>query len=256
MTMGGKALNGCRIYIGFPIPTWKAKNSDWSSARVTVWVKNAGGTVQPQFNELTATHLVVDDKQWQNKTKAVQTALETNENGGKIHIVSPGWLECCLEEQRKCREGTYLWEKLDQAAPGEKKKKKRGKSGVDEEGEVGDDAGGVRRAPQDMLGEVFQQSTEPFIEERDRRAYEAELAGELKAKREREEAEARVKKLERIAAEQKRKERADMMRKTVKKGRGEVFNGMSSIPDIRGIGGSLRISRTDTISRELPRLEG
>jgi hypothetical protein len=222
----GKALNGCRIYIGFPIPAWKAKTTDWSNAKVTSWVKNAGGSVQQQFDEHTATHLVVDEKQWQNKTRAVQTALQANEseNGRKIHIVSPDWLENCLEEQRKCREGTYLWEKLDQVASSSKQKK-RGNSGGDDEN-AGESAGETRsKAPQALLGEVFQESTEPFVAERDLRAWEAEIAGEEKARKEREEAEAKIKELEKIEAEKKRKERAEMMRKTVKRGRGEAFNG-------------------------------
>jgi len=218
--MGGKILTGCRIYIGFPIPAWKAKAADWSNAKVTGWVKNAGGTVQQQFNDATATHVVVDEKQWQNKTEVVQDALAAIENGQKIHIVSPEWLEGCLEEQRKCREGTYLWEKLDQVASREKQKK-RGRSG----GEEGAGEDPVRRAPADMLGEVFQESTEHLIEERDRRAYEAGLEGERKARKEREEAEAQVKEAEKLEIEQKRRERAEMMRKTVKRGRGELFNG-------------------------------
>ena len=218
--MGGKVLNGCRICIGFPIPAWKAKTNDWNNAKLTGWVKNAGGTIQQQFNDVTATHVVVDEKQWQNKTKTVQDALAANENGRRIHIVSPGWLESCLEEQRKCREGTYAWEKLDRVASSEKQKKRRNSGGAE-----GENAGRMRRAPQDMLGEVFQESTEPFVEERDRRALEAELAGERKAKKEREEAETRIKEAEKITAEQRRKERAEMMRKTAKRGRGEVFNG-------------------------------
>jgi hypothetical protein len=224
-TMVGKILNNCRICIGFPIPAWKAKTSDWSIAKVTSWVKSAGGTVQQHFDGATATHLVVDEKQWQNKTRAVQSALEFNasESGRKIHIVSPDWLETCLEEQRKIREATYLWEKLDQVASSSKQKK-RGRSGGDDE-DAGENAGETRKAPQALLGEVFLESTEPFVEERDLRAYEAELAGKAKARKEREEAEARMKKLERLEAEKKRRERAEMMRKTVKRGRGEVFNG-------------------------------
>jgi type II restriction/modification system DNA methylase subunit YeeA len=224
--MVGKVLNNCRICIGFPIPAWKAKANDWSIAKVTSWVKTAGGTVQQNFDEATATHLVVDEKQWKNKTRTVQAALDanaSNENGRKIHIVSPEWLETCLEEQKKCREGTYLWEKLDQVASGSKQKK-RGKSGGDDM-DAGENAGETRKAPQALLGEVFQESTEPFVEERDLRAYEAEIAGEAKARKEREEAEARIKELEKLEAEKKRRERAEMMRKTVKRGRGDVFNG-------------------------------
>ena len=129
----------------------------------------------------------------------VQAALDanaSNENGRKIHIVSPEWLETCLEEQKKCREGTYLWEKLDQVASGSKQKK-RGKSGGDDM-DAGENAGETRKAPQALLGEVFQESTEPFVEERDLRAYEAEIAGEAKARKEREEAEARIKELEKL----------------------------------------------------------
>jgi hypothetical protein len=257
--MVGKILNNCRICIGFPIPAWKAKTSDWSIAKVTSWVKSAGGTVQQHFDGATATHLVVDEKQWQNKTRAVQSALEfnANESGRKIHIVSPNWLESCLEEQRKCREATYLWEKLDQVASSSKQRK-RGKSGGDDE-DSGENAGETRKAPQALLGEVFIESTEPFVEERDLRAYEAETAGEAKARKEREEAEARMKELERLEAEKKRKERAEMMRKTVKRGRGEIFNGEYLFLPIASTWQHLmRVSRdkADATSRELPRLAG
>lgn len=209
-------------------------------------MKNAGGKVLPKFDK-TATHVVVDEAKWKNRVMVVQNALES---GKKMHIVSPNWLEECLNEQKKSRERSFLWEVLDLAAEKEEKgRKKKGGSkhgageAEGEEEEVGS------RAPQAMIGEVFVEATEPFLDEHARRVLEAEAAGEEKARKEREEAEARIKEQERKFEMQKRKERQDLMKKTAKKGGGEVFNSKLDCDD-----DYKQAILTPTLSRELPRL--
>lgn len=218
--MGGKPLSGCRILAIFP-RTWASRN--WTKDKVEGWIKSAGGALQKDFDERNTTHLVVEEQAWKNKVRFVQLALEANENGGKVNIVSPEWLDTCLVEQRKCRERTYLWEKLEQEASGGKQKKRGKQSGEGEEG--AEDGEGASKSHQAMLGEVLQEGTEVYVGDHDRRAWEAEQAGIAKAQKEAEEAEARRKEEEKKAAEQQRKARADIMKKSVKKGRGEVFNG-------------------------------
>jgi hypothetical protein len=214
--MGGKILSNCRIFTIIP-RTWTTNS--WTRDKVEKWVKAAGGVLQKEYDEQSTTHLVVEEQAWKNKVRHVQLALEANENGGKVHIVSPDWLHTCLDEQRKCREGPYLWEKLEQ----EKRKKGGKQSGEGEE--AIDDGQGASKSHQAMLGEVLQEGTEDYLADHDRRALEAEIAGKKKAEQEREELEARRKEQERKAAEQQRKARAEIMKKSVKKGRGEVFNG-------------------------------
>jgi hypothetical protein len=218
--MGGKILSNCRIFVIIP-RTWGTKG--WTREKVEKWVKTAGGILQKEYDEQTTTHLVVEEQAWKNKVRHVQIALEANENGGKVHIVSPEWLHTCLTEQKKCREKTYLWEKTEQEAAGEKSKNRGKQSGEGEEGvDIGDEG---PKSHQAMLGEVLQEGTEDYLADHDRRALEAEIAGKKKAEQEREELEARRKEQEKKAAEQQRKARAEIMKKSVKKGRGEVFNG-------------------------------
>jgi hypothetical protein len=76
-----------------------------------------------------------------------------------------------------------------------------------------------------MLGEVLQEGTEDYVGDHDRRVFEAENAERQKAEKEREEIEARRKEQEKQAVEEQRKARADLMKKTAKRGRGEEFNG-------------------------------
>lgn len=220
--MGGKPLAGCRIFLISP-RTWASRK--WTRDQVEKWVKTAGGTLQKDFDEHSTTHLVVEEQAWQNKIRSVQLALEANDNGGKIYIVTPDWLDACLSEQKKHREKAYMWERLDQEANGGAKKKRGARDGeAEEEGEDGE----VRRKThQAMLGEVLQEGTEDYVVDHDRRRYEAELAGIQKAEKEREEAEVRRKAEEDELRRQKSKQRAAEMKKTAKKGRGEEFNSKS-----------------------------
>lgn len=221
--MGGKPLNGCRIVLVAP-RAWKDLN--WTREQVEKWVKNAGGALQKGFDEHSTTHVVAEEPAWKNKISHVKAALEANDNGGKVYIVTPEWLHACLSEQKKYREKNYLWEKLEQDAAGGTQKKRGAQGGDGEEEAENDEV--PRKTHQAMLGEVLQEGTEYYIEDHDIREYEAKLAGIQKAEREREEAEAKRKAQEKEALEQQRRQRAAEMKKTAKKGRGEEFNSKNS----------------------------
>jgi hypothetical protein len=217
-----RILNGCRICVFIP-RTWTAKK--WTKDQVEKWVKAAGAVMQKEFDPRNTTHLVVEEQAWKNKVSYVQSALEANDNGGKVYIVSPEWLDDCLTQQRKHREKAYSWERMDTEAANEKRKK-RGKQTGEGEGEEGDEDGiaGPRSHPA-MLGEVLQEGTEDYVGDHDRRVLEADIAEKQRAEKEHEEAEARRKEQEKLVAEQQRKARTELMRKSAKKGRGEEFNG-------------------------------
>lgn len=219
--MGGKPLSKCKIYVNFPIPSWAAK-SGWTKEKITGWVKNAGGTLQGQFEEEITTHLIVDERIWSNKTHVIQRAAAANEDGRKVFVVSPDWLENCLSEQKKLRENTYLWEKLDQTAQSSKRKKKIVEPTVEDEDE---DEDGKRMSVAAMMAEVFNQSTEKHISDHDRRVLNDQLAGEEKVRQELKEAEAIKQAVEREELEKKRREHAALMRRTSKKGTGDEFKG-------------------------------
>ena len=217
-----KILSGCRICVIIP-RTWTTKK--WTKDQLEKWVKQAGGVLQKEFDAQNTTHLVIEEQLWTNKTMVVQLALEANDNGHKVYIVTPQWLDDCLVAQRKHREKEYMWEKIDEKAAGDQRKK-RGKQVVEGQGgEGGDDGEGGARSHQAMLGEVLQEGTEDYVGDHDRRVFEAENAERQKAEKEREEIEARRKEHEKQAVEEQRKARADLMKKTAKRGRSEEFNG-------------------------------
>ena len=217
-----KIFSNCRICVICP-RTASAKK--WTKDQIEKWVKQAGGALHKEFDAQNTTHLVVEEQLWRNQTMAVQLALEANANGGKVCIVTAQWLDDCLVAQKKYREKEYLWERIDQEAAGEQRKK-RGKQAGEGDGEEGAEGGeGGPKSHQAMLGEVLQEGTEDYVGDHDRRLFEAENLERQKAEKEREEIEARRKEQEKQAAEEKRKAHRDLMKKSVKKGRGEDFNG-------------------------------
>jgi hypothetical protein len=217
--MGGKIMSDCRIAI-IASRAWSTKG--WTKEKLAGWIKSAGGVLQTRFDEQSTTHLVVEEQAWENKVRHVQLALEANENGSKVYIVTPEWLEVCLTDQKKCSERTYMWGTLEKEASGGKRKDGGKKDGEGEEG--GEDGDEGSKTHQAMLGEVLREGTEDYLGDHDLRTLAAELEGIKKAEKEREDAEARRKEHEKQAAEQQRKNRAELMKNSVKKGRGEVFN--------------------------------
>ena len=242
-----KILNGCRICVIIP-RTWSSKK--WTKDQVEKWVKQAGGVLQKEFEENT-THLVVEEQLWKNKVMAVQLALEAKENGRKVYIVNPQWLDDCLTVQRKFREKEFLWARIDQAAAGDKRKKRGKQAGEDEGGDGGEEGLGGAKSHQAMLGEVLQEGTEDYVGDHERRVLEAENAERQQAAKEREEIEAKRKEQEKQAAEQQRKERSELMKKLVKRGRGEVFNGKVDVLKLFGTALTCN-QQTTTSSKTLP----
>ena len=219
-----KIFNGCRICVIIPRT---ASIKKWTRDQIEKWVKQAGGALHKEFDAQTTTHLVVEEQLWRNRPRAVQLALEANDNGRKVYIVTPQWFDDCLATQKKLREKEFLWENTDQKAARDQRKK-RGKQVGEGDGEDGgEDGDGAPRSHQAMLGEVLQEGTEDYVGDHDRRVFEAENTERQKAKKEREEIEARRKEQEKQAVEEKRKARTDLMKKTAKRGRGEEFNGKS-----------------------------
>lgn len=223
--MGGKPLAKCYVLVVFPIGSWDREK--WSKEKVRAWLVSAGAKLQNEFVENVTTHVVVDEKAWKNQIRVVQEARAAKEDGQKVHIVSPDWLENALSGQKKVPVSTYLWEKLDKAR-GASKGKGKGKAKQKQFSENEDEEDSeAPRGHTALLGEILEESTNPFLSERDIRILEAERAGEEKVRRERVEAEERKKELERKALEQKSKERAAEMKRTRNKGRGKEFSGKS-----------------------------
>ena len=217
-----KIFNTCRICVIIPRT---ASTKKWTKDQIEKWVKMAGGVLHKEFDPQTTTHLVVEEQLWKNRTMAVQLALEANDNGRKVYIVTPQWFDDCLVTQKKLKEKEFLWENIDQKAAGDQRKKRGKQAGEGEGEEGGEDGVSGPKSHQAMLGEVLQEGTEDYVGDHDRRVFEAENAERQKAEKELQEIEARRKEKEKQAVEEKRKAHAELMKKSAKKGRGEVFNG-------------------------------
>ena len=218
-----KIFSTCRICVIIPRT---ASTKKWTKDQIEKWVKMAGGVLHKEFDPQTTTHLVVEEQLWKNRTMAVQLALEANDNGRKVYIVTPQWFDDCLVTQKKLKEKEFLWENIDQKAAGDQRKKRGKQTGEGEGEEAGEDGVSGPKSHQAMLGEVLQEGTEDYVGDHDRRVFEAENAERQKAEKELQEIEARRKEKEKQAAEEKRKAHAELMKKSAKKGRGEEFNGM------------------------------
>ena len=217
-----KIFSSCRICVIIPRT---ASTKKWNKDQIEKWVKQAGGTLDEGVDPHAASALAGGEQLWKNRTMAVQLALEANDNGRKVYIVTPQWFDDCLVTQKKLREKEFLWENIDQKAAGDQRKKHGKQAGEGEGEEGGEDGDSGPKSHQAMLGEVLQEGTEDYIGDHDRRVFEAENAERQKAEKEREEFEARRKEQEKLAIEEKRKARNDLMKKTAKRGRGEEFNG-------------------------------
>ncbi|KAM0706713.1 hypothetical protein Q7P35_006043 [Cladosporium inversicolor] len=247
-----KILNGLKLCVISP-RTWSTKK--WTKDQIEKWVKQAGGTLQKEFDPQNTTHLVIEEQVWKNKTMAVQLAFEARANGRKVYIVTPEWLGDCLTVQRKFREKDYSWEKIDQDAAGDQRKKGGKQSGEGEGGEDAEDGVSGLRSHQAMLGEVLQEGTEDYVGDHDRRVFEAENAERQKIEKELMEIEARRKEQEKQAAKEKRKEHSDLMKKSVKRGRGEVFNANQHVfKDTTGFEYNCTLTKVDTLTNRKERL--
>ena len=189
-----------------PVGTYK----DWTPSILYKWISNAGGHLESKITDQT-THLVVHDKAWKNMAEMVKKGLQLNkEEGRDIKIVSYDWLEDSICNKTRKKEGPYRWEKLDRARLEREDRKGKGKAVEGPKGHVG------------LMAEVFQESTEMFVDEKDRRRMER-LAEEQR--RVRREMEAEEKREREEARKEERRKQAKLFGKGAKKARNEIFSG-------------------------------
>ena len=216
--MGTGSLRNCRIAIIWPIEQYAARS--WNRDNFEKWTKNAGGRLYPKFTDDT-THLVISEKVWKQQGQPVQQAFEARERGRHIKIISPDWLQDCLESQLKRPEGPYSWEKLDKAAMQEAKKLEKETARIEKQ----------MTGPQTTSGlmkEVFQQETERHVDPREKERMEREIEEQRRVQRQMAEEEAKKAMDEKKEAiERKKKEQAALFRKGAKKARNEIFSGES-----------------------------
>lgn len=199
----GRALSKCKIVI-------VGNQKDWPLDKMQQWINNAGGSYATHIDDGT-THMVVHDRSWKAKVALVTQALELNKQGRDIKIVNYDWLDDSVNNRSKKRESPYLWERIDKTAiDAENKATKKKKDGNGDSGS--------KKGQMGMMAEVFQESTDIFVTEHERKRMERELEEHRRVKRELEE------EAEKAAKEEKMKQAA-IFRKGAKKARNEIFSG-------------------------------
>lgn len=236
-------LKSASIFVVFPL---SSLGPNFTKDKVAGWLKAAGSNLQPAFDDDT-THVVCEEKAWRNEVMAVQRAKEKNAEKGNgkdgVKIVSPNWLDDTLREQRKFKEGAYLWEKLDKGGAG--LGTMTGKSGETAGGD--EEEQGPRSIP-GLMGEVFNEATESYLSERDRIRLEVEAETTERIRREREaEEKQRQEHLRRIEADKKRAEQVER-RRAARKGRNEVFTEHHHVyKDPTGFQYEVMLTKVDTV---------
>lgn len=215
-------LKNLNILVIFPLSSLP---KEWTRDKMSSWIENTGGTLHKTFADDT-THVVCEEKAWRNDVMAVQQAKE---RGKEVKIVSPSWLEDCLREQRKAKEGAYLWEKLAQGSK-----------------TTASENDGPRSVP-GLMGEVFTEATESYLSERDRRRLEAEAEGRERVRRELEaEEKQKQERAKRLEAEKKRQEALERKR-AARKGRSENFAEHHHVyKDTTGFSYEVTLTKVDT----------
>ena len=222
--MGGRsrALAKCHIVIA-------GSYKEYPAAKVSGWIANLGGSVQTRPNENT-THVVASVNAWNRKDASIQKAQELNEERATrdvIKIVSFDWLVDCADNKTKKREGPYLCEKLYVSASKRDAAKKRqeGADGKEKKGHVG------------MMAEVFQESTEGFVDDRERKRVEKQIETEKRVREE----------MEREERDDQRKKTAELFGKGAKKARNEIFTENHHIyTDDTGFKYDILLTKVDT----------
>ena len=173
--------------------------------KVGGWVRNLGGHLESRITEDT-THVVVSEKGWKNQVAFVKEALDLNEDEDRdVKIVSYDWLEDSANERTKKREDPFLWERLDKASLERWKKARR------EEGR--DDGGEEKMSHVGMIAEVFHESTDKFLDEKEKGRIDKKIKEDRKIRAE-------------MEAEEKAEKRklANTFQKGAKKARSELIS--------------------------------
>ncbi len=186
----------------------------WTKASLDRWI----GRAITKFTSNT-THVVCTEKAYQQQTGDIRAAVAARKKGERFHIVSPEWLAETLSQQKRAKESEFSWEKLAKSSGGRgRKKKKKSSSDVEDEEEEA-----VVKRPKTaggLLREVFQEHTELFVSEGERRALKGVFEREEEVKRQAVFAEERERKEMRAKAE-----KEAVFRKGAKKARNEIFSG-------------------------------
>ena len=199
----GRALLKCKIAVA-------GQYREYGYGKVSGWINNLGGSASASVNKDT-THVVATEKAWKRKDAAVAQAIKLNEQGeADIKIVSFDWLEDSVNNKTKKREGPYLWTKLDGTVAKHDAARARAEKAKKPKGHVG------------MMAEVFQQSTEQYVDPRQAKEVERQIKRDQKAREAQEEDERQEKKAKK---EQERKKAADAFGRGAKKAKNEIFTG-------------------------------
>jgi len=191
----------------------------WTKASLDRWIGHAKGRAITKFTSNT-THVVCTEKAYQQQTGDVRAAIAARKKGERFHIVSPEWLAQTLSQQKRAKESEFSWEKLAKSSSGRgRKKKKKSSSDVEDE----EEEAAVKKWPKTaggLLREVFQEHTEQFVSEGEKRALRGVIEREEEVKRQAVLAEERERKEMRAKAE-----KEAVFRKGAKKARNEIFSG-------------------------------
>ena len=199
MAKGSKSLNKCYIVIAGQYRVDKYQNN------VPGWIQSAGGRTQSQVDDNT-THVLASEKAWKRKDGAVTKALKLNQEEGRdIKIVSFDWLEDCANNRSKKKEGPYLWEKLNNSPQKRDNAHKRAEEAKENE----------PRNHVGMMKQVFDESTEQFVDENARKRVEREIEKEGEVRKAIEDDEKRER--------EERKKKAQVFGRGAKKARNEMF---------------------------------
>lgn len=215
MAKGSKCFRACSI-------TTVGHDKDWNISNIGSRINANGG--HHQGNKITnkTTHLAVTHKQWKTQGQVVKDALALNRDSKRsIKIVSFDWLDDVFQNQKRKPEGPYMWEKLAPKNDGDdsmnedtsKKRKKANPKSTDGVGGPKNHVG--------MMAEVFQESTEKFVDAKEKKRIQKQMesAKRVREEFEREEREAKEK------AERDAKRAAAAFQKGAKKARNQIFSG-------------------------------
>nr|POF11597.1 hypothetical protein CFP56_44435 [Quercus suber] len=199
-TMPSSPLRNQHITIIHPIECFVEK--DWTPNQIEKWIKAAGGTPSSCLTDKT-THLVVSNKDWRLQGEVIQEALAKNQKAcnpkraKEIKILSGDWLRDELKEQKKVKESTYMWNKIEPRAIDGKGKKAAGDS---------KNHGGALHPS--VMADLLTESTEQYLDPKEKKKLERQMREEERLRQEAEK-----------EKENEARKRKDEVRKIVEDGR-------------------------------------
>lgn len=214
--MPSAPLKNQHITIIYPIEIFTQQG--YSRKKVEDWVKNAKGTVSTKLTHST-THLIISANEWRGQGEIVREALSKNidaRKGKEIKIVNGEWLRASLVQQKKLRDGPYLWAKLEKGVMG-------GGKGMPARKDALDGSKEMRTASKPgNMADLLIESTEAYMDPREMEKIKRQNKEEERLKREVDE-----------EREKEMRKRREEVRKIVglgrRKAKNEVFSGGSTL---------------------------